>query len=266
MTSSIKKFIRNALIFIAGALLVSLTVMTVSYFSKTAGDRNITFSNPLAVVKDSDSTEVYIFDENAQERYMVFFYDDMLSDVVRRDSTETVYSLTPKYRKAKYSWKFEWAGIWPEYSDSVSMEKYQPQVRMYLMRIDIKKRVKMFLEDGFRNGDLSTLFRPSYRDMLPDTLSFDIAHDFGPYYFVSLSTRPYVVMVPDRYWKSIDVIAYSPYLVDISKKKISGESIDFKLGEYDVWESTDFDAKDYSYVMRKVNSDGYYTLTFEYNR
>lgn len=257
---------RTILVFVLCFLLIVVSARCYCYFSNTDGMRNITFSHPLIAVDVKDSTKAFIFDENSPDRYRVFLENDMLDDVVERDTSVIVYSVAPRYIDAKYKIFFGWIGR-PDYSNEESVENYCPQVCASLYKIDMISILKDFFHDGsFAGNAFSTFFRPSYIDTLPSVFTFKSTENFGPYYFIRLSSKSFVLMVPDCYWAQDDVVNYHEFLVEISQKEISGEKIGFRLGGYDVWRSSDFDIKDYDFILNRVSSKGDYSQTMVYKR
>lgn len=259
------KFLRNISFGVIGIVLVVLTSICIVYFTRTKGVRNITFSDPLIAIKDS--TNAYIFDKNSSERYSISLDDDILDKEISRNEDEIVYSVKPKYRPSKYHVFHTWSYEWPTFSDKEAVEHYQSYVIACVRRIDIKLMIRSFLMYGYYDGSsFSSLFRTSYVNILPDRDSWKCPKDNFPHYYISLDTKPYVLLVPDFYWLDEDVLNDYSVLVDISSKAIRGEKIGVTLGEFDVWKSSDFHIEDYSTIIEKIDNEGRYAIKLIWNK
>ena len=268
--SSQNSTIKTVLICIAGfvMLLIVSLFLWIHHSRLPSTLPRIAFSAPMIAIVDS--TEWFIFDENTPERYRTTCYYDMLSEVKRRDSNEIIYSVNPKYKNAMFVVDFWRVGNLPNYLDEESVEQYYPCYRVGLSRIDFKVIPKMFLGDEVCMLQFLSLFGPSYVNILPDEFVFDIVDDDPSMYsfFISLKNKPSVLMFAEGdsdcpkedFMNHADNISYwRKFIIDTSQKKLSGEDIGFKLGEYDVWQISNFAITDYKHVLYKSNSYGEYS-------
>lgn len=242
---------------------VIVVFMLAGFKLPKAETRTITFSSPMiAIVNDSSLQSdmhhnAYIFNKGSNEMYKLSYLDDdLLLDINARDSSDMVFAVKPELSKKKYWINYQWAGRHPDFSDKNSIEHYIGLYRVSLSRIDYKDILK--IKPSLRQiiESVHYLLRPPFVNEIPDSVLTACLGVYGTAFFISLETKPSVMLVPDCYWDQDDVIKCQPAVVYTNRDAIEGEEIGINLGGYEVWESSLFDPKKYQLLLKKNNNSG----------